>query len=271
MTQVNNYLNLFNYGNEITNPQLWEEMDNVWDTLKLNNKIDFSNQNIGAFYAHPVWILNGLFSEIDKISLKHRENIVEFADNYFQNKKEINIADFGGGSGVLAKIFENKMSNLNKLDIIEPWPSEFFVNKLSKYKKLNFSNNFINENYYDLIIAQDVLEHVENPIETAFECINATKKHGILIFANCFYPVIKCHLPKNFYLRHLFKFVVTSKNLKYIGRVPGAEHMEIYKKIDNTSLNIITRVKIQLSKIIGPSLNYTLTKIIKFKNNFKYN
>lgn len=256
MTDLENYLSLYDYGNKISNPELWNEMDRVWDKLKLNNKINLNKQNIGEFYSHPVWVLNGLFSENDLNSFTHRKLVVDYVFKFFNSNIQLKIADFGGGSGVLGKIFEESNINVDKIDIIEPWPSEYFLYKLKNYNKIHFINNFKSLNYYDVTIAQDVLEHVENPIEVAFKCFEATKNGGIIIFANCFYPVIKCHLPRNFYLRFLFKYVVISKNLKFIGRVDGTTHMEVYQKLDTVRLNGVTKIKIIIAKTIGNSLNF---------------
>ena len=256
MIEVEKYLNNFGFGKSIDNQELWNEMDKVWDSLNLDNRVPFSKQNIGAFYSHPVWILNGLFSENDKVSYNHRKLIVNYAKDYFKSMKDLNIADFGGGSGVLAKIFEDELNNINNLEIIEPWPSNYFVEKFKSCKKLKFSNDFQALNYYDLIVAQDVLEHVENPIDITFNCVNATKVGGLLIFANCFYPHIKCHLPQNFYLRNLFRFVITSKNLKYIGRLPGAYHIEIFQKTGIEYSKKYILFKNILAKILGPVLNF---------------
>ena len=54
---------------------VWGEMDRVWDDAGLDNKKNIANQDIGKFYGHPVWIMNGLFTEIDPESTAHRAAI----------------------------------------------------------------------------------------------------------------------------------------------------------------------------------------------------
>jgi len=39
-------------------------MDLVWDDYGCDNK-NLNWENIGKFYSHPVWLLNGLFIETD--------------------------------------------------------------------------------------------------------------------------------------------------------------------------------------------------------------
>lgn len=205
---------------------VWAEIDRIWDSLNLNNKISLLKQDkIGEFYSHPVWIMNGLFTEADEISIQHRKNIADF----IIINKISNIADYGGGSGILAKTIFNR-SKFITIDIIDPYFSKFVNNKSSKYSKVNYLSEF-RKSAYDLIIAQDVLEHVENPIELAYKISSHVKDDGLVIFANCFYPVIKCHLPATFYLRHTFKFLMKKMGLSYIGVIPGAKHALIFQVI----------------------------------------
>ena len=89
------------------------------------------------------------------------------------------------------------------IDIVEPFPSSLSSHKVQNEKKINFVKS-LDKNKYDAIVAQDVLEHIEDPIALAIEMAQAVKVGGLVIFANCFHPVIKCHLPKTFHLRHTF-------------------------------------------------------------------
>lgn len=208
---------------------LWQEIDRIWIDKDLDNKKDFAIQDIGGFYSHPVWIANGIFTSIDEESLNHRKAIKD----YLVNIKARNIADYGGGSGVLAEIVTTN-SAIN-VDIVEPYPFKFFVDKYKTNSKIKYVNDFESSNY-DVIIAQDVLEHVENPIEMAYQLSRHVKLDGYVIFANCFYPVIECHLPSTFYLRHTFRLVMKAMGLKYVGRVKGASHALIFQRKNNLNL-----------------------------------
>ena len=172
-----------------SNQWVWDEIDRVFDSLGLNNKKAFSDQDIDSFYNHPVWIMNGLFLEADPLSKQHQINIAKFVDE--NNIK--NIADYGGGSGVFAEFLFIR-NPLIVTDIIEPYPLEFFKKRISSYTSINFVNNFTCNNY-DAVISQSVLEHVENPIETAYKMASNVKEGGLVIFADCFYPLINaiCH------------------------------------------------------------------------------
>lgn len=208
---------------------LWQEMNRIWIDKGLDNRKNLAGQDIGGFYSHPVWIANGIFTSIDKESVDHRKAIKD----YLVSINADNVADYGGGSGVLAEVITTN-SSIN-VDIVEPYPFKFFVNKYKDSTKIKYVNDLESSNY-DVIIAQDVLEHVENPIEMAFQLSNHVKLDGYVIFANCFYPVIECHLPSTFYLRHTFRLVMTAMGLEYIGRVKGAPHALIFQRKNKLNL-----------------------------------
>ena len=202
---------------------LWQEMDRIWIDKGLDNRKKLAVQDIAGFYSHPVWIANGIFTSIDTESVDHRKAIKD----YLVDIRAQNLADYGGGSGILAEIITTD-SDIN-VDIVEPYPFKFFIDKYETNSKIKYVNDFESSNY-DVIIAQDVLEHVENPIEMAYQISKHVKLDGYVIFANCFYPVIECHLPSTFYLRHTFGQVMTAMGLKYVGRVKGASHALIFRR-----------------------------------------
>lgn len=245
--KIDEYLIKFNYGKKLDRNTLIKEIDQIWDDLSLDNNLSLSRQQrqITAFYSHPVWILNGLFSDHDFDSRNHRIAIAKKITNLNLH----NIADFGGGSGVLAKYISQE-NNRIQIDIIEPFPLEIFEKQFIDNSNVKYVSNLSKE--YDLIIAQDVLEHVDNPMDLAKQLIINTKINGFLFFANCFMPEIKCHLPGNFYLRTTFKFLVQLGGLKFIGTVENANHVQIFLKTKNSNFKlyqIVNRILNQ-SKIL---------------------
>jgi len=240
---------------------VWSEMDRVWDDCGLDNSIPIKKQNVGNFYSHPVWIMNGLFTEVDPDSKKHRESIAE----YFQRNNLFLIADYGGGSGVLAKAMIEKNVKFH-VDIVEPFAFLFFKERMKTLSSVSYVSDFRNE--YDAAIAQDVLEHVDDPIETAYNICNNVKVGGFIVFANCFHPHIRCHLPSTFYLRHTFKWVMRRMGLDYVGRVPGAEHALVFRKTRPLSLS---KAQIFGKKIrtIAPLLNRMWPVLGKMRRSFQ--
>jgi 2-polyprenyl-3-methyl-5-hydroxy-6-metoxy-1,4-benzoquinol methylase len=237
---------------------VWAEMDLVWNSYNLNNRKQLENQAIGDFYSHPVWLMNGVFTSLDPASEVHRELISQFV----QDKGLKVIADYAGGFGELALKLAKKAPDAS-IKIIEPYPSKFGLHRLKGIKNIDVLAHLgINE--YDVIIAQDVLEHVKDPIGLAIALTESVKDNGLIIFANCFYPVIKCHLPGTFHLRHTFRFVMVAYGLEYIGRLAGAEHVLIFKKAGNIHANKARGAE-KLSQIFGGFINFSRELLSKIK------
>ena len=237
----------------------WNEIDRVWDNLKLDNKKSLRGQPIGDFYSHPVWVANGVFSSVDPVSAQHREFIAVYVSRIEVKR----VADYGGGFGELALRLRAVAPDI-RIDIVEPYPSKLGMLRVDDNAGIQFVKEF--DGLYDCVIAQDVLEHVEQPLELAEKMVQATKPGGYLIFANCFSPVIKCHLPSAFYLRHTFTWVVRGMGLKFVGRVGGANHALVFQRVGGVDKNRVKRLA-AIAKFVGPFLNtsYSLLGAIKRK------
>lgn len=221
------YLGQFNLEEPPPVEQIWLEMDKAWDDLGLSSTAQPSEQQMADFYCHPVWVLNGFFSASDPQSCAHRKAIAKAV----LDLSVINIADYGGGMGELA-IRMSRINPNHRISIIEPYPSDIGRHRVAQYANISYVPSISGP--YDLVIAQDVLEHVDDPVGLAAKLSDATSVGGYLIFANCFYPVIKCHLPTTFHLRDTFNWVVKGAGLEFIGNVPGAEHASIFRKVEKT-------------------------------------
>jgi 2-polyprenyl-6-hydroxyphenyl methylase/3-demethylubiquinone-9 3-methyltransferase len=257
-TDLTKYLCSFGNISELPRQLLLNELDKVWISLGLDNEIPLQLQveAVGKFYSHPVWILNGLFSELDSDSRSHRVAIA----NYIKKLGVLRVADYGGGSGVLAR-FIAQVPDI-RVDVIEPYPSSFFLNRVSDCKNVQFVD--VLGSNYDLVVAQDVLEHTDDPLAVAVKLISATRKGGYLIFANCFFPVIKCHLPTTFYLRHTFPLLMFFAGLKYVAAVDGAEHALVFKKIGP-----IRAFSFKFASSVARPFAALIDKVIKVISKFK--
>ncbi len=205
-------------------PQLediWQLMDNAWDNIGCDNKYPDWDK-INEFYAHPVWLLNGMFIEQDDLSMQHRNAISDWiVNNNFEH-----VLDFGGGFGTLARLIAGKDSNIS-VDIYEPYPSEYALLRAKDYSNIYFIDNI--DKKYDCLVSTDVLEHVTDPLKLFSEMVGNVKMDGYLIIANNFYPVIKCHLPSTFHLRYTFRIFAQIMGLHIAGPCDGS-HATIYKK-----------------------------------------
>lgn len=230
--------------------RIWREMDLVWDELHLDNRAALQNQAIGDFYSHPIWVVNGVFSASDPVSVQHRDAIAAFVRRLGVER----VADYGGGFGELALRLHSVAPEL-LIDIVEPYPSRLGRSRVEGIAGIRFVDKF--EGQYDCIIAQDVLEHVEHPLALTRQMIQSTRSGGHLIFANCFYPVIKCHLPSTFYLRHTFTWVAAAMGLEFQGRVDGASHALVFKKVGSVD-GLRPVVFGLIARLVGPLLNATV-------------
>lgn len=202
--------------------QMWYLMDLVWDDFQCDNK-NLDWENIGRFYSHPVWLLNGLFIEQHDVSMEHRHAISDWiAERSFQE-----VVDFGGGFGTLARLIASKNPNTT-MDIYEPHPSQFGLKRAAEFPNIHVIATLGRE--YDCLVSTDVLEHVPDPLKDFFEMIKSVKTNGYLVVANCFLPVIKCHLPQTFHLKYTFNRFAKMMGLEVVGLLEGS-HATIYKKV----------------------------------------
>lgn len=208
--------------------QMWYLMDLIWNDYGCDNK-NLNWDKIGKFYSHPVWLLNGLFIEQDDVSMGHRHAISDWiVQNNFKN-----VVDYGGGFGTLARLVAQKEKNI-KMNIYEPHPSEFGLKRVAEFENINIIGKL--ESNYDCLMSTDVLEHVPDPLKDFSEMIKSVKINGYLVIANCFYPVIKCHLPQDFHFRYSFNIFAKMMGLEIVGILEGS-HATIYKKVEEVEPN----------------------------------
>jgi 2-polyprenyl-3-methyl-5-hydroxy-6-metoxy-1,4-benzoquinol methylase len=238
---------------------VWGEMDRVWRQFGLNNSRPFATQPIGEFYSHPVWLMNGVFTALDPDSALHRDAIAR----HLCQVGARSVADYGGGFGELARAITRAIPDA-VVSIIEPYPSRVGIERLKDEPRIQFVSDMSSRDY-DAIVVQDVLEHVEDPIRLASEIAGAVREGGAVIFANCFYPVIQCHLPSTFHLRHTFPMVMEALGLRYVGRVDGASYAQYFIRTGRLDLAHARRAE-RISRLFGPALNQTRVAMSRLKH-----
>ncbi|MHC2995803.1 MAG: methyltransferase domain-containing protein [Candidatus Atribacteria bacterium] len=256
--ELKEYLRNFDKYNSPKVEDIWCIMNQVWDDMGLDNK-DYNPDQLSKYYSHPVWLLNGLFIETDRESMRHRKSIAE----YFKDKKKLKILDYGGGFGTLAKEIV-KQSPSSHVDIFEPHASEYGYKNIKDFKNIRIVD-YLREKYYDVLVNTDVLEHIEDPIEIISIYNKCLKKGGILISHWNFTPCIKCHLPKHFHFRYTFDKIIPllgfSKEMK---NVRHGHFFEKLKNITKQDLNNAYR-KGKISKLFYPlnKITENIKKIIR--------
>jgi len=227
---------------------MWYLLDLVWNEYGCDNKnLDWAK--INKFYSHPVWVLNTLFIEQDNISMMHRHRISE----WILRNNIRTVIDYGGGGATLAILIAKENTNIN-IDIYEPYPSEFALKRVKEFKNVKFVNLITRK--YDCLVSIDVLEHVVDPLSVFKEMIDSVKINGYLIVANCFYPVIKCHLPQTFHFRYTFNIFAKMMGLKIIGKLEGS-HAVIFKKEKEANVDWKKiRIYEKISKTLFPFIEF---------------
>ena len=173
--------------------QLWHLIDEQWqahecDPLQMDERVY-------AFYSHPVWLLNGLFIEQDPQSLANRQAFT----NWVTKQAPMRVADFGGGFGGLARFIGAALPK-SSVEVVEPHPHPAAIALAASTPNVRYVPELTGE--YNLLIARDVFEHVPDPLLLLFETAAHLRCDGVYLIANCFYPVILCHLSQLFHYRH---------------------------------------------------------------------
>lgn len=228
---------------ELSVEQMWKLLDDIWKEFKCDQFWD--DDMVGKFYSHPVWLLNGLHIEGDPISLSHRVSMC----NWVRSKRFKRIADFGGGFGGLARLIGENCNDC-EVEIIDPFPNEVGVHLAKKLKNVNYFNKL--NGTYDLIIATDVFEHINDPLQVLYDTSKHLHRDGSYLIGNCFEPVILCHLPSTFHFGSSWDIV-----LKHLGLIPKEKvaYARAYKITENLNMSKARRAE---------SRSKNLYTIIKF-------
>ncbi len=184
---------------------VWTLMDTAWDECGCDP--DVIDERIDRFYAHPVWLLNGIFIEQHAESLINRRVFAEYVAGLAPER----VADFGGGYGTLARMIGSICPDV-EVHIVEPHPHEIAMSLAGETDNVSYVAEL--SGHYDVLLATDVFEHVPDPLGLVEETAAHLCLGGHYLIANCFWPVIRCHLPSTFHLRWSWNAALMKMNLK---------------------------------------------------------
>lgn len=211
-------------GPDPTLEEIWRLMDEAWEAVGVDGMAPAPDQ-LAAFYRHPVWLLNGMFIEQHDISMGHRRAITHAV----QRLDPRAVVDFGGGFGTLARLLAVAMPSVT-VTVCDPFPPRHGVTACAGFANITFATRLIATSC-DVLVCTDVLEHVEDPILVLHEMIQAVRPGGHLLIANCFFPVIACHLPRNLHFRFTFDDICRACGLEVIGPCAGS-HATLYRRVE---------------------------------------
>lgn len=226
---ANSWAYLSSFPSLISIQELWAEMDRVWDECLKKHGKRLTNAFFAEYYTHPVWCLNSVFSEVDPASIHNRKALIGAIERLGVNS----VVDMGGGYGVFLRMLKEHLP-CTKAILCEPYISEETETEL-KGSDILTSKQVPPE--AEAYIFLDVLEHLTNPLSYLDKVLSTAKSNSYFIFGNCFYPVIKCHLRRTFYLRHTFSLAARLMGLRYIHNVEGAEYIQIYRLEAKSGIN----------------------------------
>lgn len=166
-------------------------IDAAWDEVLKKHDGQLTDLFLSEFYSHPVWALNSIFSESDPQSLQHRYAIA----NTIQEPGISSIADIGGGSGTFLRLLKAKAPTIQCI-LCEPYLQPSIISSLQA-KGIDWAPQ--PPESAEGLTPIDVLEHMPDPLGFMKEIISNAKDRAYFFFGNCFYPVIKCHLPEAFF------------------------------------------------------------------------
>ena len=185
--------------------RVWSLMDDAWEECHCTQ--DVIDEHVAQFYAHPVWLLNGLFVEQDAQSLVFRRHFSAFVASL----KPERVADFGGGYGTLARMVGAACPEA-EIHIVEPHPHPSAVSLAKNTSNVRYVDELTGQ--YDVLIATDVFEHVPDPLALVEKTSVFLRMGGTYLVANCFWPVIRCHLPATFHFRWSWNVAMVAMNLQ---------------------------------------------------------
>ncbi len=209
-------------GSRPTLEQLWSLMDQAWDRCGCDNR-NPDPDHLARFYSDSVWLLNGMFIEQHDVSMGHRQAITTEVAALAPER----VLDFGGGFGTLARLLATALPNAD-VAICEPYPPRHGIESCKPFTNIRFIPELTSQSV-DVLVSTDVLEHVPDPLALLAAMVDAVRPGGHLLIANCFYPVIACHLPCTFHLRYSFDAFCKALGLEVLGPCEGS-HATIYRR-----------------------------------------
>ncbi len=225
--------------------QMWRCMDTIWDEYGCDNSKPHQKK-IAQFYTHPVWLLNGLFIEHHALSMQHRRDV----SNWVASRSVRRIAEFGGGYGTLARLIATQCPSV-EIEIVEPFPHPLAIKRSKQFTNLRYTRELAG--MFDLIIAMDVFEHVEDPLGLIRKTAVHLRPGGLYLTANCFRPVIKCHLPRTFHFERSWPAVMRALGMVYVEDVV---YGSAFRKEGNGSV-LVARLVEARSRLAFNSLRWS--------------
>lgn len=133
------------------------------------------SRNIPTLYFHPNSLVRGLF-------YKRLETIFELMPDDSEKQNQI-ICDFGGGGGIFLPTLSRSFKRVVIIDLetreARKIIKKYNLKNIEVFQGDVLSNPFPN-NYFDIVVAADVLEHFRNLSRPIKEIYRLLKSKGLL-------------------------------------------------------------------------------------------
>lgn len=235
--------------------QIWELMDEPWCDLKCDSSC--VDHRISQYYTHPVWLLNGLFIEQHTQSIQNRRVFTDWVAAQSPRR----VADYGGGFGGLAQMIGKACPDAS-VEVIEPHPHPLAINRARQTPNVSYQPKLTGR--YDILIATDVFEHVPDPLKLVAETAESLKPGGGYLIANCFYPVILCHLPQTFHFRYSWDQALVAFGLKPSETVSYGRSYIRHDVLDLRAARKIEELSLKIWPLLKPLPGRLARPVAKF-------
>lgn len=136
-------------------------------------KKDFETRESRIFHGKKKYMANALYCHAIAGTLE--TSILKLKSSLLGNNNKL--LNLGGGTGQVSKILKRAGFEVYNTDIMVKEDDE-----RNKYYDLNSSEKFpYEEESFDMVLCQEVIEHIENPWNLLRICAKALKKGGKLI------------------------------------------------------------------------------------------
>lgn len=225
--------------------ELYALLDKAWDESPPQD-----DEALRRYYKHPVWFLNAKYEETHEASITHRCIAVRLAQKY----SPCRALDRGGGYGLLLRIAYETLPN-TLFDLQDVMDEESLPDELKKSERVRVVA--APEPPYDAVWSIEVFEHLTDPLREAFEINRLLAMGGKLITSYSFYPMIKCHLRRNFHLRHVFHRVLPFLGFRLLGYERPGVTIWVFEKTRRCSKVRLALVKfaVMCSRPVLAALN----------------
>ncbi|MBM3938211.1 MAG: class I SAM-dependent methyltransferase [Sphingomonadales bacterium] len=235
--------------------EMWAKMDAAWDECGCNN-LEYESVKYASFYKHSIWKEYARFSETDPTTLRDRDQMARALVDLGVRC----LCDYGGGSGLLGRRLGLIAPDI-RVTTFEPYldSDERKTDHSSIDGFVSHSPHATELDLFDTVTCIDVLEHVPDPVSVMLEIRSLLRSDGYFLVANCFYPVIKCHLPCTFHFRYSFDLVCWAVGFSKV-KISGISHGSVYRKVQKPrGWRALLQTIIALSKAF-----YFFTRLFKY-------